>query len=404
MGKKKFLLVCLLAGLFFGSVFSIAPIFAANPVDPISPSFGEKLLDLSHRLLDWGGNLFSRRSAPVEVPEYKPVAEYESAVVSAVESAFPAVVSIIVSKDVPVLKQCPYNPFSGIFGQGFEFYYPCPSGETKLEQVGGGSGFIVSSDGLILTNKHVVEDAAASYTVFSNDGRSFEARVVARDASGDLALVKIEVGDLPAIRLGDSDAVKLGQTAIAIGNALGEYRNTVSVGVISGIGRNVSAASEIGVENIEGVLQTDAAINPGNSGGPLLNLRGEVVGINTAMAVGAENIGFAIPINIAKPVLASFQTNGRIVVPFLGVHYQSTAAGAELVAGAGSPAVVSGSPAEKAGLKEGDVITAINGRPIDAEHSLANLIRNFSAGETVTLQVKRGDQILNLTVVLEEKK
>jgi len=348
---------------------------------------------------------------PVEekIPEYKPVIEYEQAVISAVERTSPAVVSIIVSKDLPVLEQCPYNPFGdffngNFFGGGFEMYVPCPSGKTERQKVGGGSGFIVSSDGLILTNKHVVEDKSASYTVFTNDGKSYDGRVVALDEGEDLALVKIEAAGLTAIKLGDSDAIKLGQTAIAIGNALGEYRNTVSIGVISGIGRNVSAMNAGAVENIDGVIQTDAAINPGNSGGPLLNLKGEVIGINTAMAVGAENIGFALPINKAKRAVESFKISGRITVPFLGVSYKMTDKGAELISGKDGPAIVPGSPAEKAGLKEGDIIIEVAGQKIDADHSLSSIIRNYPVGSGVSVRIERNKEIIILGVTLEEKK
>jgi len=239
---------------------------------------------------------------------YKPVADYENAVIKAVEKANPSVVSIIISKDLPIIEQCPYNPFADLppeiqqfLGPDFntQFYRPCQRG-TKLQEVGGGSGFIISPDGLILTNKHVVSDTSAAYTVLLNDGRKYSAKVVYLDPAEDLAIMRIPAGGLTPVVLGDSDSLKLGQTVIAIGNALGEFRNTVSVGVVSGLARNITAAAGSTTEKIKGVIQTDAAINKGNSGGPLLNLKGEVVGINTAIVVGAQNIGFAIPVNQAK--------------------------------------------------------------------------------------------------------
>src|SRR3989344_8920433 len=246
-----------------------------------------------------------QEQAPI-VP-YSPTVDYEEAVVKAVEDGSKSVVSIIISKNLPVIEQCPYDPFSNLspdvrqfFGGGFEFSQPCQKG-TKLEKVGGGSGFIVSNDGLILTNKHVVSDTKAEYTVITYDGKKYDAKVLARDSAQDLAIIKINATGLKPAKLGDSDSIKLGQTAIAIGYSLGEFSNTVSVGVISGLSRPITASgANIGAETIQGVIQTDAAINPGNSGGPLLNLKGEVIGVNTAVASGAENIGFAIPVNQAK--------------------------------------------------------------------------------------------------------
>jgi len=248
---------------------------------------------------------FLRDEIPAD--SYESRIEYEEAVISAVDKAAPSVVSIVVSKDVPILERCPVtDPF---FGDGFRFYVPCDSGRTENVEVGGGTGFFVSDDGLILTNKHVVSDRDADYTVFSGEDTSYAARVMAVDDVEDLALLKVEGNGFPVLSLGNSDSVRLGQTAIAIGNALGEYKDTISVGVISGLSRTITAIDPAGDdETIEGVFQTDAAINPGNSGGPLINLRGEVIGINTAIVDGAENIGFAIPINKARNVLKSLMS------------------------------------------------------------------------------------------------
>ena len=240
---------------------------------------------------------------------YKPT-DYEMQVIKTVKTASPAVVAITISKNVPIIEQCPYNPFSNLppefqqfFGQNLQFYQPCQKG-TKLQEVGGGSGFIISVDGLILTNKHVVVDTAAEYTVFTNDGKKYSAKVLARDPNIDIAVIKISASNLPTIKLGDSDSIQVGQTAIAIGNALGEFRNTVNVGIVSGLSRNITASGGGGLtETIYNVIQTDASINPGNSGGPLLNLRGEVMGINTAIAQNAQSIGFAIPINQVKEII-----------------------------------------------------------------------------------------------------
>lgn len=241
---------------------------------------------------------------------YKPL-DYEDKIISAVKSASPAVVAITVSKNVPIFEQCPYNPFSNLppefqkfFGQDIQFYQPCQKG-TKLQEVGGGSGFIISSNGLILTNKHVVSDTAAEYTVFTNDGKKYPAEVLVRDSSIDIAVMKIDAINLSKVKLGNSNSIQVGQAAIAIGNALGEFRNTVSVGIVSGLSRDITASGGGVSESITGVIQTDASINPGNSGGPLLNLRGEVIGVNTAMVQGAQNIGFSIPINQVKEIISN---------------------------------------------------------------------------------------------------
>lgn len=246
---------------------------------------------------------------PLNKP-YTPIGN-EAQIVNAVKIASPAVVAITISKNVPIIEQCPYNPFSNLppefqqfFGPNVQFYQPCQKG-TKLQEVGGGSGFIISGDGVILTNKHVVADTAAEYTVFTNDGKKYSAKVLARDPDIDIAVIKINASNLPTIKLGNSDLIQVGQTAIAIGNALGEFRNTVNVGVVSGLSRNITASGSNGLtEKIYNVIQTDASINPGNSGGPLLNLRGEIIGINTAIAQNAQSIGFAIPVNQVKKIVS----------------------------------------------------------------------------------------------------
>lgn len=355
------------------------------------------------------------------VPLYKPALDYEQAVIAAVLKASPAVVSITVSKNVPIIESCPFNPFSDLppefrqfFDDGFFFSQPCEKG-TELREIGGGSGFIISSDGLILTNKHVVADTKASYTVFTNDGKKYEARVLARDPVQDLAILKISAARLVTVELGDSDSVQLGQTGIAIGNALGEFRNTVSVGVISGLSRDVTASGGGTTENISGVIQTDAAINPGNSGGPLLNLRGQVIGINTAIVLGAQNIGFAIPINRAKKDIQSVKATGEIQAPYLGVRYIGVTPeltksqklpvdyGALVRGGSDGPGVQPGSPAEKAGILVEDVILTINGKKIDQDNQLAEIISEYNVGQSVTLKVNRGGKELALSVKLGKR-
>ncbi len=358
-----------------------------------------------------------------EAPLYKPALDYENAVIDAVERASPSVVSIVISKDLPIIEQCPGNnpfgdlppEFQDLFGKGFDFSVPCQKG-TKNQEIGGGSGFIVSENGLIVTNKHVVMDTKAEYTVLTNDGKKYPAKVLARDTVRDLAVIKIEADGLKPAQLGDSDGVKLGQTAIAIGNALGEFRNTVSVGVISGLSRTITAGGVGGFsEKIEGVMQTDAAINQGNSGGPLLNLRGEVIGINTAVASGAQNIGFTVPINQVKRAIQSVKDTGSIKSPYIGVRYitlteeiakkqkLSIQEGALVRGTEDGPAVIPESPADKAGVKAEDIITEVNGEKLTAEKTLGSVIQKYNIGETVTLKVYRGKDAMELSVTLKER-
>jgi len=355
-------------------------------------------------------------------PIYLPQTSQEEAVIKAVKEVSPAVVSIIVTKDVPKLKlyyEDPFKEFEQFFGQPFEFQIPQYKQEgTEKKEIGGGTGFIVSEDGMILTNGHVVSDKEAEYTVLTNDGKKYPAKVLARDSIRDLALIKIENQEIPfpTIKLGDSDKLQIGQTVIAIGNALGEFRNTVSVGVISGLGRTVTAGGGGMIETLEDVIQTDAAINRGNSGGPILNLKGEVIGVNFAMAEAAENIGFAIPINKAKKDIEQVKTLGKIVYPFLGVRYVLITEniqkennlpvdyGAWVRKGTGGEtAIFPGSAAEKVGLKEGDIILEFNGEKITLENTLAKIIMKYNPGDKMDLKILREGKEKIFEVTLEER-
>ncbi len=370
------------------------------------------------------GPINSKITSQQEIIPYTSSIAYEQAIIDAVKSASPSVVSIIISKNMPIYEQQFVNPFGS--NSPFDFQIPqYVQKGTQLQEVGAGSGFIVSSDGLVLTNKHVVSDTAAEYTVLANDYTKYTAKVLALDPVQDLAVVKIQLG-LPAqagktfsaIKLGDSSGIQIGQGAIAIGNALGQFSNTVSVGIVSGLGRTISASDQGGgfSETLEGIIQTDAAINSGNSGGPLLNLKGEVIGINTAMAQGAENIGFAIPINTAKKDINQVQKTNKIVYPFLGVRYVlvdeavkqkynlSVDYGALVLKGSnGEPAITKDSAAEKAGLKEKDVILEINGEKISTSNKMSNIIIKYNPGDKVVLKVSRGGKEINVDATLGEK-
>lgn len=379
-------------------------------------------------------------SQPINVPSQ--VQAEEDAVTQVVEKSSPAVVSIIITKDVPKLQNFYFDPFgdgsgSSLFDQFFGS--PAPgalngrvpnqpqpgSGGTVRQEIGGGTGFVVSADGLIVTNKHVVADNAAEYTVLTNDGREYNAKVLGRDRTNDVAVIKVDpnnpskgkgVSQMDTLPLGDSGQLKIGQTVIAIGNALGEFTNTVSKGIVSGLRRNIMAGGFSGSEQLDQLIQTDAAINEGNSGGPLLNLKGEVIGINVAIAQGAQNIGFALPIDTVKNTISSVQKNGKIVQPYLGVRYVVINPGLKqqnnlpfdygvLVARGQNPgdlAVMPGSPADKAGIIENDIILEVNGIKIDDENPLARMISGFSVGQTIELKVWQKGDARTISIKLEE--
>ncbi len=349
----------------------------------------------------------------------------DSFVINAVKKTNPAVVSIVISQEVPKYEtyidpnQQQTNPFGDMFpGLNFNFNVPqLRQNGTEKKDVGGGSGFFVSSDGLIVTNKHVVDQKNAEYTVFTNDGKKHTAKVVARDPVLDIALIKIEGSGFPSLALGNSDSLAVGQSVIAIGNALGEFRNTVSVGVVSGLARSITAGDSLsgGSEVLDHVIQTDAAINPGNSGGPLLDLSGNVVGVNVAVAQGSQSIGFALPINSVKGAIESVKSTGKIIRPYIGIRYAPITAELKdknnlsvdygiLVkngATAGDLAVVPGSPADKAGIVENDIILEVDGVKIDDKTDFASIIRGKSVGQTINLKILHKGAEKNISVTLE---
>jgi len=293
-------------------------------------------------------------------------------------------------------------------------------GRFQQSQVseGAGSGIIVSKDGYVLTNKHVVPEGTNQVTVITDDGKEYEnVKVVGRDPSNDFAFLKIDgVSDLTAATIGDSEPVKPGDQVVAIGNALGIFRNSVTSGIISGTGRPLTASDEQGMnaEQLEDMFQTDASINPGNSGGPLVNLKGEVIGINTAVSTEGQGLGFAIPINAAKAVINSVLTKGKIVKAYMGVRYVSITAdvadelklavkeGALVRGDAQNPAVIAGSPAASAGLKSGDIITQVNGTKIVQGKGLASLLAQYSPGDKVELTLLRDGKEQKMSVTLAE--
>jgi len=341
-----------------------------------------------------------------------------SSIPGVIKKVLPAVVSIAVSKMLPVFEApfgAPQNPFDP------NTPLMMPKGKKKIN-IGGGSGFIVDPSGIILTNRHVVNDPGAEYIVILDEDEKCPAQVLARDPIHDVAILKIDKKNLPIIELGNSSDLELGQTAIAIGNALGTFRNTVSVGVVSGLAREISAgdATSNTVTKLRGLVQTDAAINPGNSGGPLIDVKGKAIGVNTAMVFFAENIGFALPINNAKKDLDDLKQFGRLRLPFLGIRYVlldkelqekfklSIDHGAFVIAEktpqGQAGAVVLGSTAHQAGVQEGDIILEVQGIKISAKRPLEDILQKCKIGENLDLKIFRKDQEITLKVRLDERK
>lgn len=337
---------------------------------------------------------------------------HEDEIIRAVEQILPSVVSITISKHAEFANRM--LPFDGVTQE----LSKDDDGNIKL---GGGSGFIISDDGLVLTNKHVIMDPDAEYTVFDQDGGKSNVQIMARDPIHDVAILKITPPKRFAVApLGNSRDLRLGQTVIAIGNALGEFQSSVSTGVVSGLSRLITAISDISghQERLRGLIQTDAAINPGNSGGPLVNLHGEVIGINAAVVFGAQNIGFAIPIEKAKRDLDDITNYGRIRRPFIGIRYLlinpaiQKQFGLPVNYGAfvlreqipGDHAVIPGSPADIAGIREGDIMLAANGKTISEKMSLEDILENTGPGDKISLSILRGKEKETLELELKERR
>lgn len=384
------IIVSLLIGAVSGAIFGV---LAANgDLDSWLPS-----------------SLVKSSNSSNEVSEQTVQLAEESATVDVVDLVGPSVVSVIGTQDLSELSRQ-----DDLFGDLFGFSVP----QEGERQVSGGSGFIVSSDGLILTNKHVVDQDNIDYSIVLNDGTSVEAQVLAKDPSLDLAILKIERDNLPTVKLGDSDNVQVGQTVIAIGNALGRYQNTVTKGVVSGLSRTIEAGNGTGQsELIENTIQTDAAINSGNSGGPLLNISGEVIGVNTAVSTQGQLIGFALPINAAKNDIESVQETGKIVRPFMGIRYTMITAevqkandlsvdyGAILVRGdrTSDLAVIPGSPADKAGLEENDILLEIDGTRISEDNSITSILSEYRPGDVISLKIQHDGEEKTVELTLGER-
>lgn len=392
-------------------------------------------------------------SSPVKEPnqivEQRSYVE-ESQSIEAIQKVVPAVVSIVATKDLQIFRQQPLDPFFNFENDPFlrDFGLRLPQQqqpqnqepETRRQRVAGGTGFIIEKSGVAVTNKHVVDDAQADYIAITKDGKEYDVEIISKDPVNDLSVIQLHektegdknrktgdkktFGDTPddmaTVTLGDSSKLKVGQKVLAIGNARGEYENSVTLGIVSAIDREIQASSGAGrSEQLSGLIQTDAAINFGNSGGPLINLAGEVIGVNTAIDASANGIGFAIPVNQVKPALLSVKKFGRIVRPVLGVtHLMLDAKKAQelklegveygaLITGDRSKkefGVIPGSPAEKAGLKLDDVILEVDGVKVDEKNSLQDTVQKHAPGDTLTLKVLRNGSTFEVKVKLEERK
>jgi len=367
-----------------------------------------------------------RKNTTIVEEKYLPQTTEEEKTIQTVKQVSPSVVSIIISKDVPILEKYYIDPLGSDFFGDLQIPKYREKG-TEKKEIGSGTGFIISKDGMILTNKHVISEEDAEYIVLLNSGEKYPAKILARDPFYDLAIIQIDQSDVAdeekksffSVKLGDSSKLQIGQTVIAIGNALGEFQNTVSVGVVSGLGRNIVATGAGTAESLEGIIQTDAAINPGNSGGPLLNLAGEVIGINVARSTSGENIGFSLPINMAKRDIEQVKKEGKIVYPFLGIYYthitEEISKANDLLVESGAwvgrdgqgqeteIAVVPDSPAEAVGIKRDDIILEFDNKKITEKDSLAKMILQYSPGDKILLKVLRGEQEFSYEITLTER-
>lgn len=314
----------------------------------------------------------------------------ESAIIDVVEKSSASVVSI-------VAKTVSFDPDRG----------------SVSDQQGIGTGFIVDSNGIIVTNNHVVCDNQYEYAVVTKDQKTYTVKQIDLDPANDIAILRVEAKNLKALEFGSSDPslLKPGQRVIAIGNALGQFQNSVTVGVVSGLGRGITAGggscvNQSGRETLQNVIQTDAALNPGNSGGPLLDLSGKVVGVNFAVSTNAQNIGFVIPIDRVKVILDQYKKDGRIIKPYLGIAYQiidsAVAKVQDVPEGAFVRRVVSGSPADKAGIQAGDIITKLNGEGVNENNDVVSILNNLKVGQKISIELVRDKKTLKLTATLTE--
>ncbi len=365
----------ILSGIFWLAVFLGIILFVSGVKPTVNLNYLNEL------------SVFKRNNQPKTTTILQnEILDEESTVIDVVENVSPAVVSIVV-------RTVGFDRFTGPFST----------------EDGIGTGFVVDSGGIIVTNSHVVDNIDGEYAVVTKEGETYDVTAVHLDQLTDLAILEVDAENLTVASLGDSDTIKVGQLAIAIGNALGRFSNTVTTGVVSGVTREVTASGgPFGgdAKTYEDVIQTDAALNPGNSGGPLLNSSGQVIGINVATTRGADNVGFAIPVNTLKPLLESFLAEGRIVRPYIGIAYtivsEDIAEIRRIPQGAFINQVVNDSPADDAGLEAGDIITKLDGEDINSQNTIAKFLSGKDVGDVVSVILDRGGRELTFSLTLEE--
>lgn len=340
-----------------------------------------------------------------------------------IRESTPAIVTIVISKNIKALKKDMSAELMALppYAQPKEPMDIPPDAVDAhgMVKIGSGSGFFVDPTGIILTNKHVIADLNAEYAVITNDDKHYAATVLARDPIDDVAILKIDIQNAPILPLGDSDKVTLGEPVLAIGNALGLFKNTVSSGIVSGLARSIQAMPDPknGIAEMRGLIQTDTAINPGNSGGPLFNSDCRVIGINAAIVFGAQNLSFSIPINTAKRDIADIKKYGRISRPLLGLRYLLIDETVKekmklpvdygvLVMGHGAlaPGVIPKSPAATAGIKEKDIILECGGVKIENGKTPQDFMEDKEAGDVLKLTILRGGKESTVSVTLGERK
>jgi len=384
-------------------------VFAGGAVLVLGLILGGALSDrlFGYKLLDkWLPKQKLQIDGQTEV--IREVLQEENAVIDVVDAVTPSVVTAGVKRIQRIID--PQSLFLNPFDLFNEQKPQQPEIEERQIEQDIGSGFIISAEGLVVTNKHVVSDSEAEYRVISYNDDELKVEKIYRDPVNDLAILKVTPpkGEFKPASLGDSSNLKVGQVVIAIGTALGEFRSTVTTGVISGLSRGINTGNAFGgsLERLDNVIQTDAAINPGNSGGPLLNSLGQVIGVNVAISQAGENIGFAIPIDIVKQSIDTFNTTGKFSRPFLGVRYQMlnkrTAVLNNVPEGAYVVEIVEGSPAEKAGVQDNDIILKIGKERLSEDNNLAEVVGNLKIGDEVELEIYRGTEKINIKVKLEE--
>lgn len=404
--KQKRLIRAFLTPIVFFFVAILGGIIALY-INPSAYSFlGEPAVEHNPR---------TTHNTNIQPPPYTPQTTTEERIIGIGENQLQSIVAITATKDLPTYEQCVNDFFD--FRFNFPSFEQCPTGNTEKQQTGAGSGFIVA-DNIVLTNRHVVDDDEAQYTVITQDNRTLDATVITLDPVEDLALLKVDDLDIPSVQLGDSSNIAVGQIVIAVGNALGRFENSFSLGIVSGLRRTVVAGGFLQQSStLREVIQTDAAINPGNSGGPLFNLSGDVIGVNVAYASSAQSIGFAIPINRIKSSLEQAIQTGKVEYPFLGISYITITKqvsenfdlpveqGAYISSGENSnvPAILKGSSADKAGLQQGDIIAKINDTPITPSNEIALVLRDYEIGSSVDLQVIRNNQQLTIPITIQSR-